>query len=298
MTLQKRELSGVLTPMVTPFRNDRVLFHGLIANVEKMNETDLAGYFVLGTNGEYKALSVAERFEVLRTVVKYRAKGKVVMAGTGFEGTKETIDMTLRAADEGADMVSLLMPHFFAKKMTPAVLAGYITDVADASPVPVLLYNNPSVAAAVTIKADLINLVKDHPNVIGVKDSSQETYQQNLAAAKGKMCVLAGSANYFLDLLKAGGTGGVLSLANVFPDACAKLYKLFREGKMQEAEELNASLIGLNKDVSGSFGVAGVKAAMDLRGFCGGVPRKPLLPLTKEQLETLKTSLGKSAFGR
>jgi 4-hydroxy-2-oxoglutarate aldolase len=296
MTGKKRELCGVLTPMVTPFKGDRVLFHGLTANVEKMNETSLAGYFVLGTNGEYKSLSVGERVEVLRTVVKYRAKDKVVMVGTGFESTKETIDMTLRAADEGADMASLLMPHFFAKKMTPEVLAGYITEVADASPIPVLLYNNPSVASGVTIKADLINLVKDHPNVIGIKDSSHDTYLQNIEAAKGRMCVLAGSANYFLDLLRAGGTGGVLSLANVFPDACAKLYTLFREGKTEEAEELNRALIGLNKDVSGSFGVAGVKAAMDIAGFSGGVPRKPLLPLTGEQLETLKASLGKSKF--
>jgi len=298
MTGKKMELSGVLTPMVTPFKNDRVLFHGLITNVEKMNQTGLAGYFVLGTNGEYKSLSVEERFEVLRTVVKYRAKDKVIMAGMGFESTKETIDMTLRAADEGADMASLLMPHFFAKKMSPEVLAGYITDVADASPIPVLLYNNPSVAAAVTIKADLIERVKDHPNVIGLKDSSTETYRQNLEAAKGKMCVLAGSANYFLDLLRLGGTGGVLSLANVFPDACARLYALFKEGKTQEAEELNTALVGLNKEVSGPFGVAGVKAAMDLYGFCGGVPRKPLLPLTAEQLQTLKASLSQSRFAR
>jgi len=298
MTGKKKELSGVLAPMVTPFRDDRVLFDGLIDNVEKMNGTSLAGYFVLGTNGEYKSLSVAERFEVLRTVVKSRAKDKVVMAGMGFESTKETIDMTLRAAEEGADMVSLLMPHFFAKKMTPEVLAGYITAVADASPLPVLLYNNPSVAAGVTIKADLIDLVKNHPNVIGIKDSSSETYRQNLEAAKGKMCVLAGSADYFLDLLRLGGTGGVLSLANVFPDACAKLYTLFREGKTQESEELNVSLIGLNKEVSGSFGVAGVKAAMDLCGLCGGVPRRPIPPLAGEQLERLKNSLDKSKFAR
>jgi 4-hydroxy-2-oxoglutarate aldolase len=298
MMVRKKELSGVFAPMVTPFRDDRVWFEGLIDNVGKMNDTGLTGYFVLGTNGEYKSLSVAERFEVLRTVVKHRAKDKVVMAGMGFESTKETIEMTLRAAEEGADMVSLLMPHFFAKKMTPEALAGYITAVADASPAPVVLYNNPSVAAGVTIRADLIDLVKDHPNVIGIKDSSSETYRSNLEAAGEKMCVLAGSAGYFLDLLKLGGTGGVLSLANVFPDACARLYTLFREGKAQEAEALNGSLVGLNKEVSGSFGVAGVKAAMDLCGFCGGVPRRPLPPLTGEQMETLKRSLGKSSFAR
>ncbi|MBM4314455.1 MAG: dihydrodipicolinate synthase family protein [Deltaproteobacteria bacterium] len=298
MTNKKKEVHGVFAPMVTPFRDDRVLFHGLVANVEKMNGTALAGYFVLGTNGEYKSLSVPERMAVLKTVVQARAKDKIVMAGMGFESTQETIAMTLRAADEGADMVSLLMPHFFAKKMTPEVLAGYITAVADASPLPVLLYNNPSVAAGVTIKADLVALVKEHPNVIGIKDSSSETYKANLEAAKNRLCVLAGTANYFLDLLKNGGTGGVLSLANVFPEACAKLFSLFKEGKIEEAEALNASLIVLNHQVSGSFGVAGVKAVMDLNGFCGGVPRKPLLPLTGEQLETLKQSLGKSQFAR
>jgi 4-hydroxy-2-oxoglutarate aldolase len=298
MAGKKKELSGVLAPMVTPFKDDKIVWQGLVDNVEKMNGTGLAGYFVLGTNGEYKSLSVEERFEVLRAVVKHRTNGKTVMAGMGFESTRETIDMTLRAADEGADMVSLLMPHFFAKKMTPEALAGYVIAVADISPVPVVLYNNPSVAAGVTIRAELINLVKDHPNLIGIKDSSGETYRENLEAAKGRISVLAGSAGYFLELLKAGGTGGVLSLADVFPDACAKLYTLFMGGKMQEAEELNVSLIALNKEVSGSFGVAGVKAAMDLCGFCGGDPRRPLLPLTEAQRETLKVSLGKSQFTR
>jgi 4-hydroxy-2-oxoglutarate aldolase len=296
MAVKKQELTGVLPPMVTPFKNDRVWFQGLIDNVEKMNLTALSGYFVLGTNGEYKSLPVEERFKVLATVVRHRAKDKVVMAGMGFESTKETVDMTLRAADAGADMVSLLMPHFFAKKMTPGLLAGYITDVADASPVPVLLYNNPSVASGVTIRAELIGLVADHPNVIGIKDSSHDTYRENLDAAKGKMFVLAGSANYFLDLLRLGGTGGVLSLANVFPDACAELYSLFIAGQTAEAEALNGSLIALNKEVSGSFGVAGVKAAMDLCGFCGGAPRKPLLPLKAEEFAALKESLGKSSL--
>jgi len=296
MTGKKRELSGVLAPMVTPFKDDELLLDGLAGNVEKMNETELAGYFVLGTNGEYKSLAVAERFEVLRTVVRQRAKDKLVMAGVGFESTKETVEMVRRAADEGADMASLLMPHFFAKKMTAEALAGYIIAVADASALPVVLYNNPSVAAGVTIRPELIRLVKDHPNVVGLKDSSSETYRGNLEAAEGKMCVLAGSANYFLELLKLGGTGGVLSLANVFPAACARLYELFRAGKMREAEELNAALIGLNHEVSGAFGVAGVKAAMDLRGFCGGAPRRPLLPLAAGQVDQLRRSLENSPF--
>ena len=232
----KKTVEGVFAPMVTPFINDRIVFHGLAGNVEKMNESGLAGYFVLGTNGEYKNMSVPERFQVLKTVINHSSKDKVIMAGMGFESTHETIETTLRAADLGVHMVSILMPHFFAKNMTPEAMASYTLEVADASPIPIVLYNNPSVASGVNIKADTIKLLKDHPNVIGVKDSSSETWKENLAAAKGSMCVLAGSANYFLELMKQGGTGGILSLANIFPDACAKLYTLFKAGKVKEAE--------------------------------------------------------------
>ena len=287
-------LSGVIAPLTTPFRDDAILYEGLAANIEKMNETGLAGYFVLGTNGEYKSLALEERFSVLDTVVQHRGPGKLVMAGMGFESTKETIDMTLKAADRGADMVSLLMPHFFAKKMTPEVLAGYVLAVSDASPVPVLLYNNPPVASGVTVGPDLIRAVKDHPNVAGIKDSGADTFRQNLEAAGGRMAVLAGSANFFIEVLRLGGTGGVLSLANVFPAACVRLYDLFRAGRLAEAEALDRTLVALNRRVSGSFGVAGVKTAMDLCGFCGGEPRRPLLPLSDEQREALRASLAES----
>lgn len=291
-----KPVEGVFAPMVTPFDNDRVLYYGLAGNVEKMNTSGLTGYFVLGTNGEYKSLSVPERFTILKTVMRHKSADKTIMAGMGFESTHETIENILRAADIGADMVSLLMPHFFAKKMKPEIMAAYITEVADASPLPVFLYNNPSVAAGVVINADVIGLVRNHPNVAGIKDSSKETYRENLAAAKGGMCVLAGSANYFLDLLANGGAGGVLSLANVFPDACAKLFKLVKEGRNKEAAELDAVLVTLNKEVSGSFGVAGVKAAMDMCGFCGGVPRRPLPGLTGAQAESLRKIVSAATF--
>ena len=285
----KKTIEGVFAPMTTPFDNDRIVFHGLAANVEKMNATGLTGYFVLGTNGEYKSMSVEERFLVLKTVIAHAAPDKIIMAGMGFESTHETIENILRAADTGVKMVSLLPPHFFAKKMNaPENQASYILEVADASPLPVLLYNNPSVASNVVITSETLKLVKDHPNVIGIKDSSKDTYLDLLETAKGSMNVLAGSANYFMDLMARGGTGGVLSLANVFPDACAKLYKLVKAGKTKEAEELNAVLVTLNKEVSGSFGVAGVKAAMDFCGFCGGVTRRPMPALKADQLETLK----------
>lgn len=230
-----------------------------------------------------------ERFEVLKLVLATSSRDKTIMAGTGAESTKETIALSERAAKMGAHFVSLLMPSFFAKRMTDEVLTTHILAVADASPVPVLIYNNPSVAAGVTVGAEVIRAVSGHPNVAGMKDSSKGNYPQYIQAAKPGFSILAGSADFFLDLLRAGGAGGVLSLADVFPDACAALDRAFREGKVAEAEKRNALLLELNKQVSGTYGVAGVKAAMDFAGFCGGEPRRPLKGLTPEQ----KADLGK-----
>ena len=292
----KQMLSGVFAPMATPFLEEEIYFDALIENVEKMNGSGLKGYFVLGTNGEYKSLSVEERIKVLKTVARYRASEKVLMAGTGMESTKETIEMSLRAAEIGVDMVSLLMPHFFAKRIDNEVLVRYITEVADNSPVPVLIYNNPSVAAGITVSPEVVRRVSDHQNVVGMKDSSKGNYRGYLEAAGEEFYVLAGSAGFFFELLVAGGIGGVLSLANVFPNECARLYTLFIEHKTKEAAELSERIVGLNRVVSGTGGVASVKAAMDLAGFYGGKPRRPLSGITTEQKKELKRELTERGF--
>lgn len=289
-------LSGVFAPMTTPFRNDSVDYEGLAANVAKMNGTKLKGYFVLGTNGEFKALSVEERFKVLDSVVRNSGKDKVIMAGIGAESTAESIELAKRAAGAGAKMASLLMPCFFAKKMNDDVMERHAFDVADASPIPIVLYNNPSVNAGVTIRLPLAQRLATHPNIAGIKDSSKETYPENLKAASAKFRVLAGSASYFLDLMRKGGSGGVLSLANVFPAECAELYEAIVEGRDAEAEELNAKLVALNSKVSGAFGVAGVKAAMDIMGFAGGLPRRPYRGLGPADLAALRQDLENSGF--
>lgn len=292
----RTKLAGVFAPMVTPFKDDKLLLDRLAANIDKMNSSALRGYFVLGTNGEFKAVTAEERPRIIETVVKYRTDDKVVLVGTGAESTKETLDFTRQAADLGANMVSLLMPHFFAKKMSDDLLADFIREVADASPVPVLLYNNPSVAADVTITPSLIQKVASHPNIVGMKDSSHHTFRENLRAAGDSLFVLAGSANYFFELLELGGIGGVLSLANVFPDNCAELYRAYVDGRTEEAHRLSERLVDLNGRVSGIYGVAGVKAAMDMVGLTGGDPRRPLRPLTPEQKRQLENELRKCGY--
>jgi 4-hydroxy-2-oxoglutarate aldolase len=296
MPTAREQLSGVFAPITTPFRDDQVDEEALAFNIEKFNRTGLAGYFALGTNGEFKSLAMEERWRVLELVLRHRAKGKIVMAGCAAESTHESMGLVRRAAELGADLASLLMPSFFAKKMTVEVMERYVRRIADSSPLPVVLYNNPAVAAGVAIRAELLRRLAGHPRIIGIKDSSKETFRENLAAAGPGFSVLAGSAAFFLELLRAGGTGGVLSLANVFPEECAKLYRAQGAGNTQEADRLNAVLVELNSKVSGSFGVAGVKAAMDLAGLRGGAPRHPLLGLASAEIEQIRSALQASGF--
>ncbi len=292
----KERLSGVFVPMVTPFRDDEILYDGLIENVKKLNKTGLKGYFVLGTNGEFKSLSVEERIKVLEIVVEYAADDKIVMAGTAEESTKETIDITLEAAKIGVSQISLLMPHFFRKYIDDDVLINYIVDVADASPVPVVLYNNPSVAADLLISKEVVKAVSGHPNIIGMKDSSRGNYKDYITTAADDFYLMAGSASFFFEALQAGAVGGVLSLANVFPEECVELYNLYLENKMVEAREQNDKIINLNKKVSGFGGVAAVKGAMDLVGYNGGSPRRPLKGLTAEEKSILKENIIEYGF--
>jgi 4-hydroxy-2-oxoglutarate aldolase len=292
----KAMLSGVYAPMCTPFDNDEVSLSGYEKNIKIMNKSGIKGYFILGTNGEFKTLSEEERVKILEMAVETADESKVVMAGTGVESTRETIRLTKQAASIGVSSVSLLMPNFFVKKIDDEVLINHILEVADASPIPVVLYNNPSVAAGLVISSNVVKAVSAHENVAGVKDSSKDTWKSNCPFDNDNFSVMAGSASYFLDLLEAGGSGGVLSLANVIPDACAQLYDLYTSGKKDEAYALNEKLVSLNKKVSGQYGVAGVKYAMDYAGFSGGVPRRPLKALTDEQKKSLEADLAASGF--
>jgi 4-hydroxy-2-oxoglutarate aldolase len=289
-------LAGVYPPMVTPFANDEILFDGIAENVRKMNQTGLRGYFVCGTNGEFKSLTVEERLRVFETVVKHAAPDKVVMGGTAAESTKETIEITKNAAEIGVKLVSLLVPSFFKKLIDDDVLTEYVLEVADSSPVPVLIYNNPSVTGGVLVSPAVVQRVSGHPNVVGMKDSSKGNYENYLRAAKEGFYIMAGSAGFFLDLLKAGGIGGVLSLANVFPDACVALHRAFLEGRIADAEGMSTALVRLNTRVSGTYSVAGVKAAMSFAGYVGGDPRRPLRPLTEDQKMEIKSALVEGGY--
>ena len=297
MTIKER-LNGVFPPMMTPFRADQTLdTDALIYNVEKYNETDVRGLMPLGSNGEFKALTEAESVEVVRLTKKYLKADKTLMVGAGRESSYATVEFTKKVADEGADFISLLTPFYFKSKMTDEAMIKHFSYVADHSPVPVLLYCAPKFAAGLLISPAVISVLADHPNIVGMKDTSSEPIGTYVDAAKGKdFFVLAGSINKYMEALELGCIGGVLSAANYLPQPCAEIKQLFDAGKVEEAVKLAQFLKDLTKACSGSTGISGSKVCMDLMGFRGGEPRLPLLPISEAEKTSARDALVKAGY--
>jgi 4-hydroxy-2-oxoglutarate aldolase len=293
----KEKLSGVFAPVVTPFKNDVILFDDLRANLRKYNKTGLTGYLALGSNGEFKSLSDIEQIKVLEVFAEEKG-AKVVMAGTACESTIQTIEKTKLAGEMEFDFASVLTPSYFAKKMTDDALIGYFSRIADASAIPVLLYNAPGFAGGVQISPKAVRKLAEHGNIVGMKDSSSTGPNRFLATLEGvkDFYVLAGSANFFYTTLLIGAIGGIISLADAMPEPTCELYNLFMAGDYKRAASLHLRLQRLNDSVSGSYGVAGVKAAMDLCGYKGGEPRHPLTAVGDVERQKIREQIEGEGF--
>jgi len=297
MNHNKQKLAGVFAPVVTPFVGDVLDLDALACDLAQLRKTNLKGFLALGSNGEYKSLTDEERLLVLKVFAEEKGD-KVVMVGTGCESTRETIEKSRVAAQMDFDYVSVLTPHYFGKQMDGPALLRYYERIAEAVSAPVLLYNAPQFAAGVQIPSKTVAELSKHPNIAGMKDSSAAGPARFLADVDPDedFCILAGSMTFFYSSLHIGATGGVLSLANILPKACVELYDLFTQGQYERARELNARLVRVNQAISGTWGVAGVKAAMDLVGLKGGRPREPLIPVPDEAVAQIKQALINGGF--
>jgi 4-hydroxy-2-oxoglutarate aldolase len=295
--MYKEQLSGVFAPITTPFFQDGKLdLDGLEKNMEFYANSPLHGYLALGSNGENKSLIGPEKDQVLKTIVENKGKKQYVMAGCIGESTYETILLAKKAEDIGVDFITLLAPSYFKKQMTDQVLERYFTDVADSVKVPCLVYCAPQFTGGTVLSSKLVSSLARHHNIVGIKDSSTGNIDNYLLAAPDDFAVMAGSANFFVNGLLGGSTGGILSLANVFPQVTSKLYDLFVEKKYEELFAYNKEVLRLNKAVSGAGGVAAVKVGMDLAGLVGGFPRLPLLPMEPKDVEGLREVLKKEGL--
>ena len=287
--------NGIYTPIITPFDESGAIDYGKMKhNLEKWGKTDLDGIVVLGSNGEFVYLTEAEKLEVIQFAVNNFTKTKKIIAGVSCESTAETIETAKKAAALGVNAALVLPPHYYRGAMKDEILYGYFTDVADSSPVPVMLYNMPG-NTGINLSSALIARLSKHPNIAGVKDTGGNIVQlaETVRDTDDDFSVFAGNTGYLMPALAVGARGATLDLANILPQECCDLVKLVKENRYEEAKALQLRLLKINTLVTGKYGVSGLKAAMAMLGYEGGVPRKPLKPATEEAREEIKAELEK-----
>jgi 4-hydroxy-2-oxoglutarate aldolase len=286
-------LAGIFTPIATPFRDDDTIDEaGLRRNVTRWMGTPLSGLVVLGSNGEGPQLDDEEADRVVGFVREGVPAGRPLIAGTGRESTRATIAATRRAAAAGVDAVLVRTPSFFRPQMTSDVFVRHYAEVADASPVPVLLYN-VSMYTGVNLPPEAVERLAGHPNIVGIKESGGDIGQlaEFLGRTPDGFTVLAGSATTFVHALSAGCHGGILALASLVPEAFVQMQALVAEGRLDAARALQRQLLPIARSVGSTHGVAGLKAAMDLVGYAGGPPRPPLRPVSADTRELIRGQL-------
>ncbi|MGE4283010.1 MAG: dihydrodipicolinate synthase family protein [Clostridia bacterium] len=290
------KLKGIYAPIPTPFvdAHGPIAFDKLESNMAFWNDSDLTGVVVMGSNGEFVVLDWQEKCELIDKACEYAKDKKSVIAGCGCESTRDTIKMCEHAAKAGADAALVLSPNYYKRAMTDAINKNFYIEVADASPIPVILYNMPG-NSGINLTSSLVSSLASHPNIIGVKDSGGNIVQisEIIRDTPDDFAVFAGSASFLFHTLAVGGVGGTLALANIFPNECAKLQTLVEQGNMEDAAELQLKILESNTAVTARWGIAGLKAAMEIVGLYGGTPRKPLMPLGAEERKQLTSILEK-----
>ncbi len=293
------KLNGLYPPLPTSFTGDEELNLSKIAdNIEKLCRYRLSGILILGSNGEMVMLNNEEKKSVYDTARKAIPSGKLMIAGTGAQSTRETRHLSIMASDSGADAVLVLNPSYYKSQMNSDALVRFYHDVAGKSPAPVIIYNMPA-NSGLDMDAETILKASEHKNIIGIKDSGGNLVKMAsvIKNAKPGFQVLAGSASFLLPALSIGAVGGILAVANIAPELCLNIYDSFNNGELDKAKEYQLAAVDLNTAVTRKWGVPALKAAMDYLGMYGGPVRKPLLSITesinKQLVELIDKTLKK-----
>jgi len=285
-------LKGIFPPLPTSFDdNEAIATDKMIDNIKQLSHYNLAGFLILGSNGELVHLSDYEKEKVYVEIREGIPSDKIMLAGTGCSSTRQTIELTQKAAKAGTDAALVLTPSYYKGLMTKNALKAHYFGVAEASDIPVIIYNMPA-NSGFDMDADTIIALSQHANIVGLKDSGGNIAKMGeiQSYAPSDFQLLAGSAGFLLPALSVGAVGGVLALANILPQHCIDIFQYFMDRKMDDAREKQLKIVKLNNFVTRQYGVPALKEAMNQLGLYGGPSRRPLLPLDdriKEQLSIL-----------
>lgn len=291
-------LSGIIAAVPTPFDADGSVAHEqLINNLKRWNETELRGYLILGSTGEFPHLSRDEKLEIIDTVRANIPTEKLLLVGTSELSTRHTIELTNKAADHGADGAVVVTPFYYKKLLNDEQLAAHYRRVADNSRIPILIYLIPQFSG-VYLMPETIAELADHPNIIGVKESSGDLQAlRELLRELGtrEFAVLLGSPTILVDGWSSGATGAILAIANIAARACLEVERAYKWGSRQRAERIQERLAALARSTT-IPGIGHLKAAMDLVGLYGYLPRSPLPVPSAAECEQIENALAASGF--
>jgi dihydrodipicolinate synthase/N-acetylneuraminate lyase len=289
----KRDFSGIYTPVVTPFdASGEIDAQGLARNIDRYIASPLTGIIVLGSNGEAPQLEDEEADRAIAIVRDRVPSGRPLLAGTGRESTRATIAACKRAARLNVDAVMVRTPSFYKNLMTTDAFVRHYTEVADASPVPVILYN-VTMYTGVNLLPDAVEKLSEHHNIVGIKDSGNDMvhFGDYIARAKPGFVVLVGAAPSLLTATAIGAHGAVLALAGLVPALCVELVEHVKSGRIAQARDLQRKLMPIARSIGPVWAVPGLKAALDLLGMAGGIPRPPLRPVPSTAVDTMRRQL-------
>lgn len=278
------KLQGIFPALATPFDdNGDVHVEKLKFNLSRLNQVALSGYLVGGSTGESPLLSTEEKLALFEQVREVAPEGRTLIAGIGYESVRNTLKMAEKAAGLGYRAGLVLTPSYYTAIMQrPETQKVYFKTIADGSPIPILIYNMPAVTGY-DMPVEVIAELSQHPNILGMKDSSGNVakLKETVAAVKPGFQVLSGSGMTFCDALYAGASGAILAIANAVPYACVTVWEAFRMRQEEAARDWQQRLFAGAKLVPGTHGVAGLKHLMDAKGYFGGLPRLPLTPVSE-----------------
>ncbi len=283
-------IQGIFAPVATMFDSDGELdLAKYRKNMDWYCESPLDGVVVMGSNGEYASLDADEKLRLIEAGTDAIGGRKKVLVGTGVESTRGTINLTRAAAEMGADYALVVTPYYYRPRYDKAAFLRHYQTVADASPIPVLVYIMTAYTG-VDLPSAVVAELSKHPNIVGVKDSAGNAvkFAEMVAESEEDFAVLAGSANFLYPALCLGAAGGILALADVAPRECVEVRDLFAAGEHDRARAAQFNLLAPNAAVTTRFGIAGLKTALEMVGLETSDPRPPMLPSTDNERTAIR----------
>jgi 4-hydroxy-2-oxoglutarate aldolase len=290
------KLQGIYPALTTPFDADGAVYkEKVLQNVQKLNGIALAGYCACGSSGETPLMNSEERLELLECVAEASASGKILIAGLAAESVREAVRVANRAAEMGYHVALALTPFYFRNQMhRPETQSLFFRALADQSKLPLLLYNIPG-ATGYDLPVETIAELSEHPNIVGMKDSSGnlEKLGATAKAAKTGFQILSGAGVNFAEALRLGASGAILGVANAIPYACVTIWEAFRMRQDEACRDWQARIFPAARVLAQKYGIPGLKYAMELNGYYGGLPRLPFTPPSAEA----RTEIEKAFYG-